>query len=71
MAVRLLEEGSLRSNHEGEFIAAMRFRGAKMSNQFHRLAPAQIARQLAVQKTSMQQIEIVSNMFTHLVRITP
>ena len=70
MLVRLLKEGSLRSNDEGEFIASMRFRGTEMLNQFNRLIPAQIARQLAVQKTPMQQIKIVPNMFTHLGRIT-
>src|ERR1700677_3473995 len=69
MAVRFLKEGSLCTNHKGEFIASMRFRGAKMLNQFNRLVPTQIARQLAVQKTPMQQIEIVTNMFTHLSRI--
>jgi hypothetical protein len=69
MVVRFLEEGSLRSNDEGEFVAPMRFRDAEMLNQFNRLAPAQIARQLAVQKTLMQQIEIVTTMFTHLIRI--
>ena len=69
MAVRFLKERSLCANDKGEFIASMRFRGAKMLNQFNRLVPAQIARQLAVQKTPMQHIEIVSNMFTHLSRI--
>jgi hypothetical protein len=69
--VRLLKEGSLRTNDEGEFIATMRFRSTEMLNQFKRLIPAQIARQLAVQKAPMQQIEIVSNIFTHRSRITP
>src|ERR1700728_1726083 len=69
MVVRFLKEGSLCTNDKGEFIASMRFRGAKKLNQLNCLVPAQIARQLAIQKTPMQQIEIVTNMFTHLSRI--
>jgi hypothetical protein len=53
MGVRFLEEGFLFTNDKGEFIASMRFHGAEMLNKFNRLIPAQIARQLAVQKTSM------------------
>jgi hypothetical protein len=41
-----------------------------MPDQLNRLIPAQIARQLAVKKTPMQQLQIMTNMFTHPVRIS-
>ena len=53
MAVRLLKERSLRTNDEGELSVSMRLRSAELLNQFNYLAPAQIARQLAVQKAPM------------------
>ncbi len=54
MVVRALEESSLRANYEGEFIASMRLRRAKVSNQLNRLIPAQIAWQLAGKQTLVQ-----------------
>jgi hypothetical protein len=70
IVMRALEKGSLRANNEGQLITPLRLCVAKMPDQLNRLIPAQIARQLAVKKTPMQQLQIMTNMFTHPVRIS-
>jgi hypothetical protein len=57
MVVGAIKEGFLRANYEGEFVTSARLRRSKMLNQLNTLIPAQIARQLTVKKTPMQQLQ--------------
>jgi hypothetical protein len=71
MVVGALKEGPLRTHDEGEFVTAVGLDRAKVLGQLNGLTPVQIARQLAVKKTPMQQLQVMSNMFTHLSGVPP
>jgi len=63
----MFEECPLIANDEDKLVFAMRLHFAQVCNQLNRFAPTQVARQFAIDKTLVKQIEVMPDMFTHLI----
>jgi hypothetical protein len=61
----MLEDGSLRSHGEDEFVVSMWLDVADLSNQVDSFSPAQIPGQLSGEQACVQKVKIMASMCTH------
>jgi hypothetical protein len=70
VGMRTLKECALRAYHKCEFVVSVRLDFTYLSNQFNNIAPGQITRKFAIEQASQQNLQAVTHMSVHSVRLS-